>query len=186
MPVRLGIYGKHSNLTAFEIKTSVLQNAWPFYVYQSDQRAIEYISLMWTLLSDWHIRFAEGCLWYLKYSLFWCLVGGISITQCYFTQYLSITTLASTGLFMIVFHLEILIFTWIQLLLTFSNSDRAKIIILEGDYFFRFLRVKNWEMWSEDVGARHNWKSFLAYKIFQKNIFLIFQEKEKYFFQLRF
>ena len=99
MPVS---YGKHSNLTAFEIKTSVLQNAWPFYVYQSDQRAIEYISLMWTLLSDWHIRFAEGCLWYLKYSLFWCLVGGISITQCYFTQYLSITTLASTGLFMIV------------------------------------------------------------------------------------
>ena len=97
-------YGKHSNLTAFEIKTSVLQNAWPFYVYQSDQRAIEYISLMWTLLSDWHIRFAEGCLWYLKYSLFWCLVGGISITQCYFTQYLSITTLENTGLFMIVFH----------------------------------------------------------------------------------
>ena len=36
-------YGKHSNLTAFEIKTSVLQNAWPFYVYQSDQRVIEYM-----------------------------------------------------------------------------------------------------------------------------------------------
>ena len=84
----------------------VLQDAWPFYVYQSDQRAIEYISLMWTLLSDWHIRFAEGCLWYLKYSLFWCLVGGVSITQCYFTQYLSITTLASTGLFRIFYHLD--------------------------------------------------------------------------------
>ena len=40
MPVS---YGKHSNLTAFEIKTSVLQNAWPFYVYQSDQRVIEYM-----------------------------------------------------------------------------------------------------------------------------------------------
>ena len=107
MPVS---YGKHSNLTAFEIKTSVLQNAWPFYVYQSDQRASEYISLMWTLLSDWHIRFAERCLWYLKYSLFWCLVGGVSITQCYFTQYLSITTLENTGLFMIVFHLDYFFF----------------------------------------------------------------------------
>ena len=71
------IYGKHSILPAFEIKTSVfLQNAWPFtFANQIKERLNICISLMWTLLSDWHIRFAEGCLWYLKYSLFWCLVG---------------------------------------------------------------------------------------------------------------
>ena len=102
------IYGKHSILPAFEIKTSVfLQNAWPFtFANQIKERLNICISLMWTLLSDWHIRFAEGCLWYLKYSLFWCLVGGVSITQCYFTQYLSITTLASTGLCMILLYLD--------------------------------------------------------------------------------
>ena len=76
MPVRLFM----ANIQFYQLLRLKLQYFYKTFdlftfTNQIKERLNICISLMWTLLSDWHIRFAEGCLWYLKYSLFWCLVG---------------------------------------------------------------------------------------------------------------